>query len=131
VKFPAQGKDAPDEAEVMRTDSVDAVILKALTDNPFSFVCELSRLTCLSRSLVHQRLTESLGFTVRHPRQILHRLSDDQKLVRVNLSREFLRVLQKQQTRAWQKISRDGQSGKSMRRRDIHQSQANGSSEIN
>jgi hypothetical protein len=47
AKFPAQSKGAPDEAGVTRTDSVDAAILKALTDNPFSSLPELSRLACL------------------------------------------------------------------------------------
>jgi hypothetical protein len=89
---------------VTRTNSVDAAILKALTDNPFASVPELSRLTYLSRSIVHRRLMESLGFTVRHLHWIHHRLSDDQKTIRVNLSRELLRVLQKQQTRAWHNI---------------------------
>jgi hypothetical protein len=66
AKFLAQSKEAPDEAGVRRTDSVEAAILKALINNPFSAVRELSRLTWLSRSTVHRRLTESLGFTVHH-----------------------------------------------------------------
>jgi hypothetical protein len=101
AKFPAQSKEAPDEAGVARTDSIDATILKALTNNPFSSVRELSQLTCLSIPTVHRRLTESLGFTVRHLHWIPHQLSDDQKTIRLNLSREPLRVLQRQQTREW------------------------------
>jgi hypothetical protein len=66
AKFPAQSKEALHEAGVTRTDSVDAAILEALTGDPLSSVRELSRLTCLSRSSVHRRLTESLGFTIRH-----------------------------------------------------------------
>jgi hypothetical protein len=66
AKCPAQSKDAPNEAEVTRTDSVDAPLLKALIDNPYSSVRELSQLICLSRSTVYRRLTESHGFTVRH-----------------------------------------------------------------
>jgi hypothetical protein len=53
AKFSAQRKEAPDEAGVKRTDSVDAAILKVLTDNPFSSVSEFSWMTCLSRSTVH------------------------------------------------------------------------------
>jgi hypothetical protein len=53
AKFPTQDKEARDEAGVTQTESVDAAILKALTDNPYSSVRELSRLTCLSRSAVH------------------------------------------------------------------------------
>jgi hypothetical protein len=44
-KFPAQSKEAHDEAGVTRTNSVDAAILKGLAYNPFSSVRELSRLT--------------------------------------------------------------------------------------
>jgi hypothetical protein len=104
AKFHAQSKEALNEAGVTRTGSVDTAILKALTDNPFSFVPELSRLMCLLRSTVHRCLTESLGFTVRHPDWIPHQLSDDWKTTRVNLSRELLRVLQRQQTRGWHNI---------------------------
>jgi hypothetical protein len=49
AKFPAQSKEAPDEAREMRADSGNTAILKALTDNPFSSVRELLRLTCMSR----------------------------------------------------------------------------------
>jgi hypothetical protein len=99
AKFLAQGKETPDEAGVMRNDSIDADILKALTDNPFSSVRELSWMTCLFRSTVHRCLTESLGLTVRHLYWIHYCLSNDQKAIRVNLSRELMRVLQRQQTR--------------------------------
>jgi hypothetical protein len=101
AKFQAQSKEAPDEAEVTRTGSVHAATLKTLTDNPFRSVPELSRLTGLSRSTVYRRLTESLGLTVRHLHWIPHRPSDGQKTMRVNLSRELLRVLPRQQTRGW------------------------------
>jgi hypothetical protein len=94
AKFPAQGKATPDEAGVMRNDSVDADILKALTDNPFSSVRELSWVTCLFKSTVHRCLTESPGLTVRHLYWIRHCLSNDQKTIRVNLSRELMRVPQ-------------------------------------
>jgi hypothetical protein len=63
---PAQSKEARGEAGVTRIGSLDAAVLKALTDNPFPAVRELSRLTCLSRSTVHQRLPESVGFNVHH-----------------------------------------------------------------
>jgi hypothetical protein len=93
AKFLAQSEKACDEARVAQTDSIDAAILKALTGNPFSSVRELSRLSCLFRSTVYRRLTESLGFTVRHLHCIPHRPSDDQKTIRVPVSRELLRVL--------------------------------------
>jgi hypothetical protein len=87
AKFPAQSKEAPEEARVTRTDSVHAVILRALTDNPFSCVRELSGLIFMSRSTVHRRLTELLGFAVRHLQWIPHRLLDDQgQLVSIALA---------------------------------------------
>jgi hypothetical protein len=42
AKLLAQSKEACDEAGVMRTDSVNAAILKALTDNPFTSVRQSS-----------------------------------------------------------------------------------------
>jgi hypothetical protein len=45
AKFPAQRKEAPDEAGLTRTESVDAAILKASTDNPFSSGRQGSQLT--------------------------------------------------------------------------------------
>jgi hypothetical protein len=78
ARFPAQSTEGPDEAGGKRTHQVGAAVLKALTDNSFSSVRELSGLSCLSRSTVHRRLTESLGFTIRYLHWIPHRLSDDQ-----------------------------------------------------
>jgi hypothetical protein len=92
AKFPGQSNDAPDEVGVTRTDSVNAAILKALTDNSFSSVRELSRLICLSTATVHRGLAESLGVTIRHLHWIPNRMSDDQKTISVNMSRELLPV---------------------------------------
>jgi hypothetical protein len=78
AKFPAQNKETPDEAGVTRTDSINAVILKALINNPFSSMRKLSRPVFLSRSTVHRRLAESLGFTIRHRHRIRNRLPRDQ-----------------------------------------------------
>jgi hypothetical protein len=41
-KFASQNKEAQDEAELMWTDLVDNVIMKALNDKLFSFVRQLS-----------------------------------------------------------------------------------------
>jgi transcriptional regulator of acetoin/glycerol metabolism len=49
-------------------DNCDHAILLALAEQPFASVRELSRLTHLSRTTVHWRLTNSLGFRVRHLR---------------------------------------------------------------
>jgi hypothetical protein len=89
-KFVGQNEGAYDEAELMGIDQVDEAIMKDFGDNPFSSMRELSRLTCLITSTGHRHLTESLGLTVRRLRWVSHRLTDDQKTIRVNLSRERL-----------------------------------------
>jgi AraC-like DNA-binding protein len=66
-------------------DKVDEAILKALADEPFPSVRELTQHTCLSRTTVHRHLTCSLGFTVRHLRWVPHRLLPGQKAKRVAL----------------------------------------------
>jgi hypothetical protein len=53
LEFVGQNEWAYDEAELTWTDLVDEAIMKAVGDNPFSSVHQLSRLTCLSRSTVH------------------------------------------------------------------------------
>jgi hypothetical protein len=68
--------------------------------NPRSSVRELAPLTWLSKSTVPRPLTESLGFTIRH----LHWIPIGFQTIRVNLSREILRVLQRQQARGWHNI---------------------------
>jgi hypothetical protein len=47
-------------------DKTDETTLTALFKQIFSFVRELSRLTHLSKPLVHRHLKQSLGFRVRH-----------------------------------------------------------------
>jgi hypothetical protein len=88
----------------MNVDPVEAAILKALADGPFLAVRELAGLTCLPRSTAHGDLPEPLCSTVRHLRWIPHHLSEDQRAIRVNLSREFLAVLEAQQSRGWHDI---------------------------
>jgi hypothetical protein len=95
-EFPCRNKEAPEDAGVTRTDSVEAAILNALTDNLFSSVGELSRLTCLSRSTVHRRLTELLV-----PFAIFTGSPISPQTIKINLSRELVRVLQRQQTHGW------------------------------
>jgi hypothetical protein len=91
-------------ADVQRDlDDSDQVILAALEDNPFASVRQLSRLTHLPLTTVYRRLTQSLGFVVRHLRWVPHALSDAQNGERVNLSRRLLRMrmLEVQRDRAW------------------------------
>jgi hypothetical protein len=49
-------------------DDCDHIILLALAEQPFASVRKLWRLTHLSRTTVHRRLTKFLGFRVRHLR---------------------------------------------------------------
>jgi hypothetical protein len=51
-------------------DDSDQVILLAIADQPFASIRELSRLTHLPQTTVHRRLTQSLGFRVRHLRWV-------------------------------------------------------------
>jgi hypothetical protein len=61
--FAGQCDEAAAAADLIGPHQVDAAIVKAFADNPFSSVRELSKLTCLSRSTVHRRRTESHGFS--------------------------------------------------------------------
>jgi hypothetical protein len=61
-------------------DNSDQSILLALADQPFESIRELSQLTHLPRTTVHRRLTQSLGFRVRHIRWVPHFLAHYQKL---------------------------------------------------
>jgi hypothetical protein len=66
-------------------DSGQAILL-ALADQSFASIRELSRLTHIPRTTVQRRLTQSLGFRVRHLRWVPHFFSLCQKLDRVRLS---------------------------------------------
>jgi hypothetical protein len=67
----------------------DRAILFAFADQPFASTRELSRLTHLPRTTVYRRLTQSLGFRVRHLRWVPHFLSRYQKLDRLRLSQQL------------------------------------------
>jgi hypothetical protein len=59
----------PHPADVRRDlDDSDQTILAALKHSPFVSVRQLSRLTHLALTIVHGRLTQSLGFVARHLR---------------------------------------------------------------
>jgi AraC-like DNA-binding protein len=64
-------------------DDADEAILSAFAEMPFASVRQLAQFTHLSPATVSRRLTQSLGFTVRHFRWVSHLLSDAQKLERV------------------------------------------------
>jgi hypothetical protein len=104
AQFPPS-KPEPHPADVQTDlDDSDQVILRALEDSPFASVRQLSLLAHLPSTTVYRRLTQSLGFVVRHIRWVSHALSDAQRGERVNLSRRLLRKLEVQRDQAWHDI---------------------------
>jgi hypothetical protein len=74
-------------------------------------VRQISRLTRPHSTTVYRRITQLLGFVVRHLSWVSHDLCDAQKGERVNLSRRLLRMLEVQRDRAWHDIiTLDGSS---------------------
>jgi hypothetical protein len=71
-----------------RLDDSDQAILLALVDRPVASIRELSRLAYLPRTTVDRRLTESLGFRVRHLPWVPF-LSCYQKLDQMRLSQQL------------------------------------------
>jgi hypothetical protein len=57
--------DVPEEPT---TIIIDQTILNALEHYPFSSTRELARPTCIPTTVVHQHITQSLGFVVKHLR---------------------------------------------------------------
>jgi hypothetical protein len=86
------------EPPVVESSPVDETILTSLAGYPFSAVRALSRRTCLHRSRMQRHLTQSLRFTIRYLRWILHFMTDEQKQMRVDTFGERLRVLSVQST---------------------------------
>ena len=77
---------------------IDDAILDALDRQPFSSLLfssirELAKLTCISTTTVHQHLTQSLGFVMKHLHWVPHALTEIQKAQRVVLSKQLLREL--------------------------------------
>jgi hypothetical protein len=56
-------------------DVVDHAILEALDQTPFASVRELAKATCIPHTTVWRRLTESLGFVVKHLHWVPHSLT--------------------------------------------------------
>jgi hypothetical protein len=104
AQFSGPKEATPPEAPDLERSPVDEVMLTALAEFPFSSVRELLRRIYLPRSTVHQHLTQSLRFTVRHLRWVSHFLTAEQKLIRVQMAIELLQVLSMQSTRQWHNI---------------------------
>jgi hypothetical protein len=80
-------------------DDSDQAILFALTEQSFPSIRQLSEFTCLPSTTIYRRLTQSLGFHVRHLRSVPRLLTKAQKSNRVELSRQFLSMLKIQRVR--------------------------------
>jgi hypothetical protein len=109
TQFSVRKEVIPPEAPDVERSSVGEAISTALAEFsfpfpvPFSSVHQLWRRICLPRSTVtvtvtvhphrHRHLTQSLPFTVRHLRWILHFLTAEQKQIRVKMAIELLQVL--------------------------------------
>jgi hypothetical protein len=77
-------------------DDCDHAILLTLAEQPFASVRELWRLTHLPRTIVHRRLTKSLGFRAGHLQLVPNLLPHSQKLDHMISSRELLTMLERQ-----------------------------------
>jgi hypothetical protein len=69
-EFPPNNDGPPSEPITVEPGPVDQATSIALADYTFSWVRELSRVTCLPRSTVHRHLTDSLHFRIQYLRSI-------------------------------------------------------------
>jgi hypothetical protein len=99
AKFATSNPEITFSESVHKHDDCDQALFLAFDEQPFALICQLARLTHLSRTTVHWCLTHSLGFQVLRLRWISDRLSDAHKLNRVELSRTLLSVLRTQKGR--------------------------------
>jgi DNA-binding MurR/RpiR family transcriptional regulator len=73
-------------------DVIDNAILETLDQTPFASMHELAKATCIPRTTVWRRLTESLGFVVKHLHWVPHSLTSAQRQDRIDRSKELLRL---------------------------------------
>jgi hypothetical protein len=85
-------------------DVVDNAILEALDQIPFASMRELAKTTCIPCTTVSRRLTESLGFVVKHLHWVPHSLTDAQRQNRIDRSKELLRLLEFAQANDWESL---------------------------
>jgi RNAse (barnase) inhibitor barstar len=94
-------RDTPSVEGQRGIDEGDQAIMFALDEDTFASIWQLSRLTQIPSTTVYRHLMQSLAFTTRHFRWVLHVLSHAQKAQRVDLSRRLLRMLEVQHDRLW------------------------------
>jgi hypothetical protein len=87
-----------------RLDNCDPVVMGALAEKPSLFSRELARPTHVPRATVSRRLTKSLMFVQRLLRWAPRYLSDAQMVRHVELSLSLLRMLKRQEQRAWHDV---------------------------
>jgi hypothetical protein len=106
AQFSGRKEATPPEAPDVESSPVAEAIFTVLAEFPFPFssVRELSRRICLPTSTVHRHLTQSLRFTVQHPRWVPHFLTAEQMQIRVQMAIELLQVLSVLSTRQWHDI---------------------------
>jgi 16S rRNA C1402 N4-methylase RsmH len=63
--FPSIFRENPDEPAAT---VIDSAIMDALEKHTFSSIRELAELICISRSMVHRHITQSLGLVTKHLR---------------------------------------------------------------
>jgi hypothetical protein len=100
AKFPSPNLPSTFSEENLSLDDSNEAILLAPSEQPFTSIRQLSRLRHLLRSPVSRRLTQSIGFHMRHLRWVPLRLTTAQKSDRVELSRLVLSTLEIQQVRS-------------------------------
>jgi hypothetical protein len=88
----------------LQVDDLDTAIRLPFDEQLFAFIRELVWLTRLPRTTLHQWLTDSLRFHVRHLRWVPHILSESQNVARVTRLRKLLQMLNQQSVRSWHDI---------------------------
>jgi hypothetical protein len=80
---------------------IDQAILAAPEKRPFSLVRDLTKQTCISPFTIHWRLTNSMGFVVKHLRWTPRKLNEAQLAARIHISNELLRIIRSVEYHDW------------------------------
>lgn len=70
--------------------AIDLATTQVLGNEPFASVGQSAQMTYLPTSPVYYHLVNTLGSTMRHPRWVPHALFQNQRQVRVEMSKTFL-----------------------------------------
>jgi hypothetical protein len=83
-------------------DVFGQAIRTALDEQPFSSMRNIARRMCIPTTAMWSRVTNSIGFTVKHIRRAPDKLNDAQHAVRAQMSNELLAILLLAEDKAWQ-----------------------------